>query len=79
MSYKIQNLLPRHIKVMDLKIAGFNQKQLAEKLEMTPTMGRVQKLTCDNERVMSSGCSGAGSNARPTSRAFWANSSSKPF
>ena len=43
MSYKIQNLLPLHIKVMDLKIAGFNQKQIAEKLEMTPTMGRVQK------------------------------------
>jgi len=25
------------MKVMDLKIAGFNQKQIAEKPEMTPT------------------------------------------
>jgi hypothetical protein len=73
MSYKLKHLLPRHIKVMDLKIAGFNQKQLAEKLEMTPTMGRVQKLTCDNERAM------GGDDVMPTSHWLWENSSTEPF
>jgi predicted transcriptional regulator len=35
MSYEIKRLLPRHIKVMDLKIAGFKQKEIAEKLDLT--------------------------------------------
>jgi len=36
MSYEIEKLLPRHMRVMDLLIAGFSQRQISRELQLTP-------------------------------------------
>ena len=62
MSYTSKNLLPRHMKVMDLKIAGFNQKEIAKELEMTPTKeiqrGRQKYVVLQWSRVALTSTSG---------------------
>ena len=35
MSYEIKKLLPRHIKIMDLKILGLKQKEIARELDLS--------------------------------------------